>query len=116
MAQLIIYYDKQCSKSQKALTALQRQKNTYKVISYLDDGLNPTEIKYLFDHYQGNREDLIRWKEPECKTFMQNKSKAYNTLFDLLTSYPKCLQRPLIIKNDTVIIARDEANFNLIYN
>jgi len=101
-----IYHYPQCSKSRKALIALQKNFDDIDIILYQQDILTQSQLTHLLKRYEGNPIDFVR--KNEHRTF-----KEFTNLTDIvhfLVDHPECLQRPVIDDGTNVIIGRPIEN------
>lgn len=52
-------------------------------------------------------ENFIRKGEEDFKVLLKGKSLTGNQMLEAIVKYPKLLQRPIVVKGDQAIIARD---------
>lgn len=106
---LKLYHNPRCSKSRQALVLLQERDINFREIRYLDAGINRSEIEGLILRYQGSSSDLIRTNEQDYKSNPINLN-VDSEIIELLSKYPKCLQRPLLDDGKTIVIGRPPDN------
>ena len=97
-----LYHNPRCSKSREALTLLDGQ--TLDIKLYLENPPSKEELLHLFKHYDGPASDFLRSKEAKEFAFDGNFEAA--NLASFLSAHPKALQRPILVRNNSVIIAR----------
>lgn len=100
-----IYHNNRCSKSRACLVLLEAHFENVQIIDYLKNGVSAQEINDLLDILQISPIDLIRKNEAEWK---ENKDKNLSDeqLVSLMVTYPKLIERPIVIKDGKGIIAR----------
>jgi arsenate reductase len=104
----IIYHPK-CSKCKTLSKALDNHSINWEKVEYLNTGLTPEMITELFEKYEGNWRDLVREKESVFRDEGLNpQDMDKHEMMDFLAKHPIAIQRPLVIKDDKIIIARDE--------
>lgn len=97
-----IYHNPRCSKSRQALSLLESRGIKPHVILYLDKGLGHLEIKQLLQQLGMNVREVMRIKEAVFKeNNLDNPSLSEGDLIDALVQWPKLLERPVVVVNDT---------------
>ena len=100
-----IYHNNQCSKSRQCLTLLHNNTEQVQVIDYLNNPPTEAEIEELLQLLDIAPLDLIRKNEPIWKEF-SGKKMSDKELVKLLATYPKLIERPIVIMDNKAIIAR----------
>ena len=94
-----IYHNSRCSKSRKALELLQSKTENYKVIKYLEVGVNENDLELILNSKDISKDDLIRKNEITFKNLNTNKIELNeNQIKKLILENPILLQRPIITK------------------
>ena len=94
-----IYHNSRCSKSRKALKLLQSKTENYKIIKYLEVGINENDLELILDSKDISKDDLIRKNEITFKKLNVNKiGLNENQIKKLILENPILLQRPIITK------------------
>mgnify|MGYP001202825801 FL=1 len=94
-----IYHNSRCSKSRKALELLQSKTENYKIIKYLEVGINENDLELILDSKDISKDDLIRKNEITFKKLNVNKiGLNENQIKKLILENPILLQRPIITK------------------
>ena len=94
-----IYHNPRCSKSRKALELLQSKTENYKIIKYLEVGINENDLELILDSKDISKDDLIRKNEITFKKLNINKIELNeNQIKKLILENPILLQRPIITK------------------
>ena len=103
---LTIYHNPRCSKSRKALEILKEENIFHTIINYQVEGLNKKDL-YSYILLSGlNPLNFIRTKEKEFIKFKNKDLSSSEAVAEVLSSHPKLLERPLIVYDKNVIIAR----------
>lgn len=100
-----IYHNNQCSKSRQCLALLRNETEQIQVIDYLKNPPTEAEIEELLQLLAIAPIDLIRKNESIWKEF-SDKEMSDKELIKLLATYPKLIERPIVIKENKAIIAR----------
>ena len=94
-----IYHNSRCSKSRKALELLQSKTENYKIIKYLEVGINENDLELILNLKDISKDDLIRKNEITFKNLNINKIELNrNQIKKLILENPILLQRPIITK------------------
>ena len=62
-----IYHNPRCSKSREALEILSSKTKDFKIIKYLDDGVNIIELKSILNLNNISKDEIIRTNENSYK-------------------------------------------------
>ena len=109
--EVIIYHNPKCSKSRKALEIIKSKNIEPIIILYLVNKLSKNEIKNLLSKLGLSIRDILRIGEDEYKNNnLKNENLSDDKLIDFLISFPKLLQRPIVVKNNKAVIGRPLEN------
>lgn len=103
-----IYHNNRCSKSRAALKAIQQSGNRFEIIEYLSNAPTVSELKKLITNSDYSVIDFVRTKEKLFVDNYKNLSLSDNQLLEILAKHAELLERPIVVYNKKVIIARDE--------
>lgn len=104
---ITILHNNRCGKSRTAMQFLESKSLEFEVRNYLENPLSEIEIKDLLEKLDVSVHDIIRKNENLWKEQFSEKSYSDSGLISILANYPQLLQRPIVIKNDKAIIARE---------
>ena len=94
-----IYHNSRCSKSRKALEQLKLRTENYKIIRYLEVGIDENVLLSILNSKNIPKDDLIRKNEITFKNLNLSKIELNkNKIKKLIIENPILLQRPLITK------------------
>ena len=94
-----IYHNPRCSKSRKALEILNSKTKEYKIIKYLEDGIDIIELKSILSLSLISKDEIIRKTESSYKELeLTKKNLSIDTITDYIYKFPILLQRPIICK------------------
>ena len=94
-----IYHNPRCSKSRKALEILNSKTKDFKIIKYLEDGIDIIELKSILSLNKISKEEIIRKNESSYKELkLTKKDLSKDTIINYIYKYPILLQRPIICK------------------
>ena len=111
-----VYYNSKCSKCRIAKDYLENNNIQFSLIEYLKVGISKKDIKNILKMGNFNILDIIRKNGEEYKKYIKNKKLSKGEIINILSKYPKLLQRPLIFNNKKALIARDKKTLNKIKN
>ncbi|THB68363.1 MAG: arsenate reductase (glutaredoxin) [Gammaproteobacteria bacterium] len=103
-----IYHNPRCSKSRQALQLLKDNGVEPEIKEYLKEGLTAVEIKQLLALCNSNPRDIMRKGETEYKeNNLANKNLSDEQLIEAIATYPKLLERPLVVcDNEVAVLGR----------
>ena len=110
---LKIIHNPRCSKSRQAKNLLEERNISFETILYLSEYLSKTEIRTIVNNFSDSPILLVRIKEKLFKDLKIKKEmlndKKY--IIELLSKYPKLIERPLLLLENKTIIGRPPENF-----
>ena len=101
-----IYHNPRCSKSRCALDWLQEKSFDFEVVDYLRNPLISVEIKSILTQLKMNAFDLLRKNETEYKEHIQGKNLKEDDIIELMSKYPKLIERPIVVWGGKAVVAR----------
>lgn len=104
MTKYKVLHNPRCGKSRKAVALLEDQKP--EIREYLDKPLSSKELKDLLAIAEFSVQDLVRPKE--AKEYGVDPKDSDANLIKAIAQHPKIMQRPIVIKGNKAVIARDE--------
>ena len=99
---MILYHNKNCSKSRECLSMLKKKKVDFKVRNYMKENLTLNEIKHLMENLESDLNEIVRDKKLLNPSDLINKDK----LSDHLHKFPKNMQRPIFFNGKNYFICR----------
>ena len=94
-----IYHNPRCSKSRKALEILNSKTKDFKIIKYLEDGIDIIELKSILSLNKISEDEIIRTNESSYKELkLTTKDLSKDAIINYIHKYPILLQRPIICK------------------
>ncbi len=99
---MILYHNKNCSKSRECLSILTKKKIDFEVRDYIKENLTLNEIKHLINNLKSELEEIIRDKKLFHTGKIINKDELSNHLFQ----NPKNMQRPIFFNGTKYYICR----------
>ena len=106
-----IYHNPQCSKSRAALELLEKTKKDIEVVNYIKTGISEEDIRRILELLDVPAMKIIRTKNQDWEIGDAHKDSSEKTLIRFIHEHPRCLERPIIIKNDReAVIGRPTEN------
>ena len=102
----LIYHNPRCRKSREALKYLQDKAYDFEVRDYIKNLLSTGEIEELIESLKIKPIELVRKNETIWKGNFKNKDLDDNQIISVLSKYPKLIERPIVTKGKSSIIAR----------
>ena len=94
-----IYHNPRCSKSRKALEILKSKTKKFRIIKYLEDGIDIIELKSILSLSKISKDEIIRTNESLFKELKLTKKKlSKDAIINYICKFPILLQRPIICK------------------
>ena len=94
-----IYHNSRCSKSRQALELLKSKTKNYKIIKYLEVGIDDNDLEAILNSQDISKDELIRKNEITFKNLNLSKHELNeDDIIRLVIANPILLQRPLITK------------------
>ena len=84
--------------------------NDIEVIEYLNNVPSHTELKAIIKKLGISAEQLLRKGEEDFKVHFKGKELSEDEWIDAMVSYPKLIERPIVIKGDKAILGRPPEN------
>ncbi len=107
-----IFHNSRCSKSRCGLQILEDSGQNFEIIDYLKNPLSEKEIKDLLKKLDFTPIQLIRKNEAIWKENYKNKTLSDAAIIKAMATYPKLIERPIVIKGDKAVIGRPPENIN----
>ena len=94
-----IYHNPRCSKSRKALEILNSKTKDFKIIKYLESGIDIIELKSILSLNKISKDEIIRTNESSYKELkLTTKNLSKDAIINYIYKFPILLQRPIICK------------------
>ena len=111
MKHVKIYHNPRCSKSRKTLQIIREHGIEPEIIEYLKKPPTEDELKKISTLLGLNPKEFVRKNEIE---FKENMLSEYidndEKMFRFMTEFPKIIERPIVISNNSAIIGRPPEN------
>ena len=107
MTHVTIYQKPTCSTCRKVVKLVEESGRPFSAVNYYETPLTETKLKALLKKAGLTAKDVMRTKEKMYQTLdLSDADKSEDELIGLLVKHPDLLQRPLVEKGETVILAR----------
>lgn len=109
---ITIYHNPRCRKSRAGLAYLQEKVKDFEIREYLKDPLNYEEICDLVEKLNMAPFNLVRTQEDIYKSEFKGKELANEEWIQILADNPKLLQRPIVVKEHSAVLAQPPENID----
>ena len=111
MSNVKIYHNPRCSKSRQALQIIKNHGIEPKVIEYLKEPLEKSELENIAKILGVRPKKFVRKNEAEFKdNNLAAKLEKDNDLFEAMLKFPKIMERPIIVSDFGAVIGRPPEN------
>ena len=101
-----IYHNNRCSKSRCGLQILEDSGKDFEIIKYLEDTPNSNELKSVIKLLGIAPLQLVRKGESIWKDNYKGRDLSDDEIITAMITYPKLIERPIIINGNKAIIGR----------
>ena len=103
-----VYHNPRCGKSRNCLAFLENTNQEYKIIKYLEEVPSAEELKALLKKLNMKPIELVRQKEKIWIEQFKGLNLTDEAVIEAMIQNPILIERPIIIKGNKAIIAREE--------
>lgn len=103
---ITIYHNSRCGKSREGLEILENSGKEFQVRNYIKEPLSEEEISSLLEKINITPIQLVRTNESIWKENYKGKDLGNNEIINLLSRYPKLIERPIVEKENSAVIGR----------
>ncbi len=107
---ITIYHNPRCSKSRQTLGLIEEKGRDFVVKEYLKNVPTKEELKKVIDMLGIKPEQLIRKGEADFKDNFKGKNLSDEEWIDAMVSFPKLIERPIVIDGDKAVLGRPPEN------
>ncbi len=101
-----IYHNSRCGKSRECLAFLDKSRQEYEIVKYLEDVPTFDELKEIIKKLGIKPIELVRRKEKIWMENFKDKTISDDEVIQAMISNPILIERPIVINGDKAIIAR----------
>jgi len=105
-----IYHNNRCSKSREGLAILENSGKEFEIINYLENPPSKNELEAILKKLGISPIQLIRKNEKIWKENYKNKELSDDQIIEAMIENPKLIERPIVIKDDKVVLGRPPVN------
>lgn len=102
-----VYHNPRCGKSRNCLAFLENSNQEYTIIKYLEQVPSQEELSTLLKKLKLKPIELVRQKEKIWIENYKNQEMSDEAIIQAMIAHPILIERPIIIKGDKAIIARE---------
>ena len=111
MTDIKIYHNPRCSKSRQTLALIEEKGLQPEIVLYLENTPNAAELKSLLGKLGIEARALLRKGEQDYKdNNLKDTSLSEETLIDMMTKFPKLIERPIVVKGERAVLGRPPEN------
>lgn len=103
---ITIYHNPRCSKSRQTLKILEEKSSDIQVIEYLKEPPSEDQLKSILGKLGMKPQELVRKGEAIFKEKFKGKNMTDEEWVKSLVSYPKLIERPIVVKGNNAVIGR----------
>jgi arsenate reductase (glutaredoxin) len=105
---ITIFHNPNCSKSRQALALIEEQGEPFTVVEYLKTPPDRSTLEGIVARLPGPPIELVRTEDSSFRELGVDKESltAAAGVIDVLVSHPELMQRPVVLRGDTAVIAR----------
>jgi len=107
---ITIYHNPRCSKSRQGLQVLENSGKEFSIKKYLEDIPSEKEVKEIIEKLEISPLELVRKNEAIWKELYKGKSLSDADIIKAMTTHPKLIERPIVIKDNKAVIGRPLEN------
>ncbi|NQZ78419.1 MAG: arsenate reductase (glutaredoxin) [Ekhidna sp.] len=107
---ITIYHNPRCGKSRQTLGLIKDKGKDYVVKEYLKNPPSKEELGQIVDLLGIKPKDLIRKGEAEFKEHFKGKELSDDEWLDAMVTYPKLIERPIVLFDHKAVIGRPPEN------
>jgi arsenate reductase (glutaredoxin) len=82
----------------------------FESVNYLEKPFSASELSDLLDRAGLKPRDVLRRNEPSYKQLVAGKELCDAELLKLMAAHPELVQRPIVVRDDKVVLARPIEN------
>ena len=107
MDKAFLLHNPRCSKSRQALEILKNKNEDFIILLYLEEKLEASFLKKILSKLSIQPRQLLRKGEAAYKeNNLNDKNLSDKKIIELMTKFPKLIERPIFIKNKKAVIGR----------
>ena len=84
----------------------------FESVNYIEKPFSASELRDLLDRAGLKPHDVLRRNEPACKQLVAGKELSDNELLKVMAAHPELVQRPIVVRDEKVVLARPIENLS----
>lgn len=105
-----IYHNPRCSKSRQTLALIEDAGAEVEIVKYLENIPSKKELTEIINLLGIKPLQLIRKGEKDWKENFKGKELTDEEVIEAMISYPKLIERPIVIKDKKAVLGRPPEN------
>ena len=105
-----IYHNNRCRKSREGLAVLEELEQDFEIVNYLETPPTAKELKEILNMLGMKPLELVRKNEAIWKEQFKGKVLSDDAILTAMSTYPKLIERPIIIKGAKAVVGRPVEN------
>jgi len=111
MSEFTIFHNPRCSKSRQTLALLEENGIDPEIVLYLDTPPSAPELTSILNKLSIEPRALLRKGENAYKeNNLANAKLSDSEIIEAMISFPKLIERPIVIKGDEAVLGRPPEN------
>lgn len=107
MANITIYHKPTCTTCRQVVQLLKDSGTPFAAVNYYEQSFTKEQLKKILKKAGLSPKDALRTKEEIYRELgLAKKDLTDDALLDLMVKHPDLIQRPLVVKDDTAVLAR----------
>lgn len=103
---ITIYHNPRCKKSREGLQILEEANVKFEIVKYLNEVPSTNEIESILEKLNKTPIELVRTNEKIWKENFKGKDLSDQDIIEAMHSFPKLIERPIVINNQKAVIGR----------
>ena len=84
----------------------------FESVNYIDKPFSASELRDLLDRAGLKAQDALRRNEPAYKQLVAGKELSDDEVLKVMAAHPELVQRPIVVRDEKVVLARPIENLN----
>ena len=84
----------------------------FESVNYIDKPFSASELRDLLQRAGLKPQDVLRRNEPAYKQLVAGKELSDHEVLKLMAAHPELVQRPIVVRDDKVVLARPIENLS----
>jgi arsenate reductase len=106
-----IYHNPRCSKSRQTLALIKEKEIQPEVVLYMETPPDSETLKELISKLSITPRELLRTGEDDYRANnLKDTTLTDNDLIKAMVTYPKLIERPIVINGDKAVLGRPPEN------